>query len=326
MNYYEICKDDLKLVIRTDIMCFADMMDKYFSGCFSICEYNKNNISNETVVIDIIQNNNLKVVGKNCFVMGYNTYICCDNKNRILFIYDDKFNEIQCINLKRIVIDIFAKYYESMGTYFVHAAAVVNKENKKATVFIGDTGSGKTTNLLFYLQSGQYNYMGNDRIGLRYYNGDLIANGFPSNLGLRYPTLELNSKLKDMILPYIDNQKYSRYIKNLMNDEKITLTVFNLLNVFNCRLIDKSIISDFIITCHDEKAYGDVFEKISCKELLEQIEKQHIPSVSKEQYFLNDLLDFKYNKNMGNLSSINISAYKSNLHPNDNKRLIKRKL
>ena len=180
-------------------------MDKYFNGCFIINYYNKENISNELVVIDIIDGKTINYFKTDCFVMTPNTYIFSNKKNRIKFIYD-KFDENQCLNLKRIVIDVFAKYYESLGTYFVHGASVVNRETNKATIFVGDTGSGKTTNLLFYLSSGKYNYMGNDRIGIRYYNEQLIVYGFPSNLGLRYSTLELSQKIKNTLLPYIDEK------------------------------------------------------------------------------------------------------------------------
>lgn len=153
MNYYEIFKDGLKIIIKTNVTSLDKKMYKFFNGCFIINNYNKENISKELVVIDLVDRKSIDHYKDDYFIMNPNTWILSNNKNNIKFIYDD-FNESQCLNLKRIIIDIFAKYYECLGIYFVHGASVVNKETNKATVFIGDSNSGKTTNLLFYLLSG----------------------------------------------------------------------------------------------------------------------------------------------------------------------------
>ena len=318
MNYYEIFKDGLKIIIKTNVTNIDIKMDKYFNGCFIINYYNKENISNELVVIDIIDGKTINYFKTDCFVMTPNTYIFSNKKNRIKFIYD-KFDENQCLNLKRIVIDVFAKYYESLGTYFVHGASVVNRETNKATIFVGDTGSGKTTNLLFYLSSGKYNYMGNDRIGIRYYNEQLIVYGFPSNLGLRYSTLELSQKIKNTLLPYIDEKSYLNIINHCLYSNKFNLNIYDLLSAFNCKFVSEAELSKIIITCYDKTIYSDIFVQLSYIEVLEQVKRQHIPSVSKEQSFLNGLLEFSRSQNEFDISDAKVLAYKSNLYPNRNK-------
>ena len=41
MNYYEIFKDGLKIIIKTNVTHIDIKMDKYFNGCFIINYYNK---------------------------------------------------------------------------------------------------------------------------------------------------------------------------------------------------------------------------------------------------------------------------------------------
>ena len=93
MNYYEIFKDGLKIIIKTNVTNIDIKMDKYFNGCFIINYYNKENILNELVVIDIIDGKTINYFKTDCFVMTPNTYIFSNKKNRIKFIYD-KFDSI----------------------------------------------------------------------------------------------------------------------------------------------------------------------------------------------------------------------------------------
>lgn len=323
MNYYEIFKNGLKIIIKTNVTSLDKKMYKFFNGCFIINNFNKESISKELVVIDLVDRKSIDHYKDDYFIMNPNTWILSNKKNNIKFIYDD-FNEIQCLNLKRIIIDIFAKYYECLGIYFVHGASVVNKETNKATIFIGDSNSGKTTNLLFYLLSGKYDYMGNDRIGLRYYDGKIITYGFPSNLGLRYPTLELSSELKNILLPYVDKKSYLNIINNCLYSKKLSLNVFDLLSIFSCKFVSEAELSKIIVTCYDETIHTDVFDEMSYIEVLKQIKRQHIPSVSKEQYFLNELLEFGDFQNEFDLFNAKVLAYKSNLHPNCNRKMIKK--
>ena len=324
MNYYEIFKDGLKIIIKTNVTNIDTKMYKFFNGCFIINNYNNETISKELVVIDIVDRKSIDYYKDDYFIMNPNTWIFSNEKNSIKFIYDD-FDESQCLNLKRIIIDIFAKYYESLGIYFVHGASVVNKETNKATVFIGNSNSGKTTNLLFYLLSEKYDYMGNDRIGLRYYDGRIITYGFPSNLGLRYPTLELSPELKNILLPYIDEKSYLKIIDNCLYSKKMNLNVFDLLSIFGCKFVSKAELSKVIVTSYDKTIHTDVFDELSYIEVLEQIKSQHISSVSKEQYFLNNILEFSDAQNEFNLYNTKVLAYKSNLHPNRNMEIIKSK-
>lgn len=322
MNYYEIFKDGLKIIIKTDVTDIDIKMYKFFNGCFIINNYNNENISKELVVIDIVDRKSIDYREDDYFIMNPNTRILSNEKNNIKFIYDD-FDESQCLNLKRIIIDVFAKYYESLGVYFVHGASVVNKETNKSTVFIGNSNSGKTTNLLFYLLSEKYNYMGNDRIGLRYYDGRIITYGFPSNLGLRYSTLELNSELKNILLPYIDENSYLKIIDNGLYFKKMKLNIFDLLSIFDCEFVSKAELEKIIVTSYDKTIHTDVFNELSYVEVLEQLKSQHISSISKEQYFLNNILEFSDDQNEFDLCNTKVLAYKSNLHPSHNMKMKK---
>lgn len=316
MNCYEIFKDGLKIIIKTSVPNLNTKMSQHFNGCFVISDYNEKNIPTELVTLDIVAEETIEYSKNKCFIMAPNTLIFSNKKNNIKFIYDH-FNADHCLNLKRIIIDIFAKYYEDIGIYFVHGASVVNKKTNKATVFIGNSGSGKTTNLLFYLLSKKYDYMGNDRIGLRYYNGKLIVYGFPSNLGLRYPTLELNYNLKNLILPYIDKELYQKNADNCLDSKKLNLTVFNLLNAFNCKFVSKAELSEIIVTCYDKKNSMQVFnELLDVEEIISQIERQHISAISKEQFFLNELLKFNDHQSDFYLSTAKILVHKSNIFSN----------
>ena len=90
MNYYEIFKDGLRIIIKTDVTQLDVKMEKYFNDCFIINNYNKENISNELVVIDVISGETVEYYKDDCFIMLPNTYIFSNEKNNIKFICEDK--------------------------------------------------------------------------------------------------------------------------------------------------------------------------------------------------------------------------------------------
>jgi len=89
MNYYEIFKDGLKIIVKTDVTNIDIKMSKFFNGCFIINNYKNENHSKELVVIDIVDRKSIDYYKDDYFIMNPNTwilYLCF--QNFIFFSYN----------------------------------------------------------------------------------------------------------------------------------------------------------------------------------------------------------------------------------------------
>ncbi|MCR4322915.1 MAG: hypothetical protein NUV61_02410 [Candidatus Azambacteria bacterium] len=102
---------------------------------------------------------------KNIFVPP-STFICRDANAIDIFGYDAKELALRTYTSARAIME---EFFFSSGFSMIHASCV--NINGKGVIFTGDKGAGKTTFLLFLLESGA-TFVGNDRLFVRFNGTD----------------------------------------------------------------------------------------------------------------------------------------------------------
>lgn len=186
-------------------------------------------------------------------------------------------------------------------------------------VFIGDTGSGKTTNMLYLLNTGLYDYLANDRIGFYVKNSSIYVIGFPSNIGVRASTVENNYDLKQKLICYFPHQKYKENVLESMENtcsKKLSLTICDIKEAFQCDSTFCAPLETIIFTEFDKFFKFSNIEKLDPSKSLSRLLKYEISSISKEQSYLNECLMFNVTKFQD--STTYFSYYMSYLYRQNN--------
>lgn len=324
MKHYEINKNEVKFIINTNVGNLDTNLNLLLNNYFEVYESSNNDVDIYKVLIDFILDKDLYQSSLDLpdilKITNSGNIVLSSGKNKIKIIIS-KFDENALIDLKRIVIDCFARYYDFKKVYFVHGASVVNKQNGMATVFVGASGSGKTTNMLQFLNTNSYNYMANDRIGFYVQDSQVYVIGFPSNVGIRASTLEIYPEIKRRLVKYFSDTEYAaNIIESLINNctNKLSIKINNLKQAFQCDSIFCAPLGTLIFTEFDKNSNKVEVEKITLDEVIERMEKYKIHAVSKEQIYLNDVISFdvdKYELNFICLSNYDSYLYKQNGTP-----------
>lgn len=86
------------------------------------------------------------------------------------------------------------------GYVMVHASAVVERgEGGKAVVFLGNSGSGKSSLALQVIERGGFDYLSNDRVFLRAAKGEVRASGMPKKPRVNPGTLLASASLSRLV-------------------------------------------------------------------------------------------------------------------------------
>jgi HprK-related kinase B len=101
-------------------------------------------------------------------------------------------NAHQIINL---VGTMFGISLLRQGFLMVHASGVVERSSGRARVFLGNSGSGKSSVALQLLERGGYDYLSNDRILLRTAPGGVAVAGLPKQPRVNPGTLLASPRL-----------------------------------------------------------------------------------------------------------------------------------
>lgn len=301
MKKYEINKDGLQIIIKTNIYQLDNILNELLCQYFYVtdlkCEYSNNVVTIDFVEDKILYNdilNNEKILN----ITSSGSIVASSHNNKISIIFPI-LTSLSFVDLKRIVLDSFAKYYEFMNVFFIHAAAVVNKDTKKSAVFVGENGSGKTTNILHLLCDSRFEYMANDRVGLYYDNSKIHTLGFPSNIGIRASTIENSKELKEKLLCYFKKDDYKRNVMesskhNCVN--KLSFAINELKIALNRDSIDKSELGAIFFTKFDKNYVKNQLLELPKNEVYNMLSKYQISAVCKEQSYLNDVLTFNMDR------------------------------
>ena len=153
---------------------------------------------------------------KNYFIIDDHV-MCFDNN--VLYVYLDNQINDEMLFVKRLLTDLSNRFFEMKGGIFLHASSIVDGQN--TIMFIGDKGSGKTTNMLYILDSERVAYSSNERTGvmLDADSGQLITYGNPARINIRAASLRQCESLREKLDDCIDQQQYLRYREmNLANN------------------------------------------------------------------------------------------------------------
>ncbi len=106
-------------------------------------------------------------------------------------------NANQVINL---IGTIFGISLLERGYAMVHASAVVDaRKGGEATVFLGNSGSGKSSLALQLIERGGYDFLSNDRVLMRANNGKVSVAGLPKKPRVNPGTLLASASLSRLV-------------------------------------------------------------------------------------------------------------------------------
>lgn len=111
----------------------------------------------------------------------------------------------QVINL---IGTLFGLSLLDQGYVMVHASAVVGRRDRRALVFLGNSGSGKSSVALRLVERGGFDFLSNDRVLMRAGAVDVDAAGLPKQPRVNPGTL-LASKALARLLPRARRRLYS---------------------------------------------------------------------------------------------------------------------
>jgi len=165
-------------------------------------------------------------------------------KPQLLGIITPNLEHENQIMIKRLLINVINRVLESKGTMFLHASSVVY--GNSGIMFLGDSGAGKTTNMLYMLDVEGVFYMSNDATGLMLdkNKSKIIMFGVPSEVNIRPGSLEAYPKLKRKILPFLEQNEDQGAMVQMtdnfsMNRMEISLgELKNAMQVKECSIAD----------------------------------------------------------------------------------------
>lgn len=105
-------------------------------------------------------------------------------------------NANQVINL---IGTLFGLSLLTQGYAMVHASAIVDKTNGEALVFLGNSGSGKSSLALQLIERGGYDFLSNDRVLMRAEKDIVWVAGLPKKPRVNPGTLLASASLSKLV-------------------------------------------------------------------------------------------------------------------------------
>lgn len=96
---------------------------------------------------------------------------------------------------------LFGRSLVRRGYAMLHASAVVETGSDMVTVFLGNSGSGKSSLALQLIERGGYDFLSNDRVLLRVEKGRVHAVGIPKKPRVNPGTLLASKSLSKLLSP-----------------------------------------------------------------------------------------------------------------------------
>jgi HprK-related kinase B len=113
---------------------------------------------------------------------------------RIVGDIDKNLNQV--VNL---VGTLFGRSLVETGYAMVHASAVVRSGTDEASIFLGNSGSGKSSLALQLIERGGYDFLSNDRVLLRVHGDSVHAVGLPKKPRVNPGTLLASKSLSKLL-------------------------------------------------------------------------------------------------------------------------------
>lgn len=232
-------------------------------------------------------------IDENNSLFDTNIYMIDKHKARFvnnqLFIGRKEVNSEEILFTKRLLIDLINRFFERKGGVFLHSSSVVSEGN--TVLFIGDKGTGKTTNMLYLLNNYNLAYSSNERTGLILSSDKIVSYGNPARINVRANTLKLNKLLKDKLWDCIDKSKYQQFITtNLSRDcsERLVISFNDLANKLGVQIVPSSKLKIIFNLIYEPNIVFD-FEEVEYKEMKHFIESSVIDGVFPQREVLNKI-------------------------------------
>jgi HprK-related kinase B len=117
----------------------------------------------------------------------------------------------QVVNLANT---LFGLSLVDKGYAMVHASAVARRDSDEVAIFMGNSGSGKSSLALYVIERGGYDYISNDRVLLKTHRSGVHVVGLPKKPRVNPGTLLGSSRLSRLLRP----KKRGRYAKMAQAD------------------------------------------------------------------------------------------------------------
>lgn len=232
MKKYLLFNDFAMVILENYTDLNIDEFSKYFYNYINIIEYDsKKEITGKKIVLKDVKDFHNQNNASSIYTIE-NHKLIQDNNNTILFINSRE----DILYLKRFIIDYINRIIEIDNNFFLHGSSVV--KDGQSIIFTGEKMSGKTTNMLQFLDECGYNYSSNEKVAIIKKNDNLYSYGCPSNINVRVGTLKYNPNLFSNLSSYINPlDYYSLFDENQIIDEKrIVFTAENIANAFDAEI------------------------------------------------------------------------------------------
>lgn len=258
-----------------------------FFGNYAKFEQKSKDNNQFDLTIKITNNTNLFLGKDNYFIVDNHMAIYKDN---IIYVLSNNKKE-DILFIKRLLSDLINRYIEKKGGIFLHSSSIV--DDSKSIIFIGDKGSGKTTNMLYILEQYQLGYSANERTGIILKDDIIRTYGNPARINIRANTLNKNEKLIEKLWCCIEKEDYEKYKSMLLSrdcserlivsfrdlEERLGVKIIPFANIYAiCNLIYDSNI-DFYM------------EKVNYDTIKESLENSIINGVYPNRSILNDVFE-----------------------------------
>lgn len=170
----------------------------------------------------------------NNFVIGYQKYYNYADSPLTFYVFDNRDEKIYIFAIEKTnhqvlrAAQALVAYSNILsGGYNLHASAVV--VNDKAVILLGEKGAGKTTNMIFGIQSNpEMKIMSNDLVHLFCKQGDVFAIGSCRKVTIRPATVSFFTELQGCI-----GDEYSSIGNPSSNHIQIVTTITQLAKAFH---------------------------------------------------------------------------------------------
>lgn len=249
----------------------------------------------------------------------------CSIFNKKIYILLEP-NNNNDIFLKRMLSDLVNRFIEIKGGIFLHSSSVV--DINKSIVFIGNKGSGKTTNMLYLLNQGGLKYSSNERTAIIKLQNKIVTYGNPSRINIRADSLANNDLLRKKLWDAIDQKKYAEYKEMPLSrdcSERLVITYSDICRCLNVNCIPTS---ELGAICNLIYSPSDSFrmEEMEYKEFIDDVYESSIDGVFEQREILNSIFPASDPKSflfLGNEDIRFYNVYQNNSSDNSAK-IIKR--
>lgn len=248
-------------------------------------------------------------------------HFCCCNDKELSIKIESRDEEI--LFIKRVIIDIINRIFESKGGLFLHASSIVDDGN--TTIILGEKGAGKTTNMLYILDSSDMQYSSNERTGIILADG-VKTYGNPARINIRANSLAGNQSLRNKLIGCIDYAEYEKQLSLSLPCNCSERLLLSLDDVTRCL---KTTINPYgtlknIINLKKTLRKEFEYEEVQYLDIEPDLRRSIIPGIYPIRYKLNEVIPV-YDSSLDILNSNDVHYYNihHNSHGNNSEEIIK---